>query len=44
MLKDHAISEDDEQRALDEVQKMTDLHVKAIDELQAKKDQELLGK
>lgn len=44
MLKDHAISEDDEKRALEEVQKLTDLHVKAIDELQAKKDQELLGK
>ena len=44
MLKDHEISEDDEKRALDEVQKLTDLHVKAIDELQAKKDQELLGK
>ena len=44
MLKDHAISEDDEKRALDEVQKFTDLHVKSIDELQAKKDQELLGK
>ena len=44
MLKDHEISEDDEQRALEEVQKSTDLHIKSIDELQAKKDQELLGK
>ena len=44
MLKDHGISEDDEQHALDEVQKVTDAHVKAIDDLQAKKDQELLGK
>src|SRR5918994_4301955 len=44
MLKDHLISEDDEKRALDEVQKVTDAHIKQIDELQAKKDQELLGK
>lgn len=44
MLKDHAISEDDEKRALEEVQKATDAHIKAIDDLQAKKDLELLGK
>jgi ribosome recycling factor len=44
MLKDHQISEDDEKRALDEVQKITDQHVKLIDDLQHKKDQELLGK
>ena len=44
MLKEHQISEDDEKRALDEVQKVTDAHVKDIDALQAKKDQELLGK
>jgi ribosome recycling factor len=44
MLKDHTISEDDEKRALDEVQKVTDAHIKAIDHLQHKKDQELLGK
>ncbi|MGE0042307.1 MAG: ribosome recycling factor [Vicinamibacterales bacterium] len=44
MLKDHAISEDDEKRALDEVQKLTDQHVKGIDELQHRKDEELLGK
>ena len=44
LLKDHAISEDDERRALDEVQKITDLHVVMIDELQKKKDQELLVK
>jgi ribosome recycling factor len=43
-LKDHAISEDDERRALDEVQKITDQHVLMIDDLQKKKDQELLGK
>jgi ribosome recycling factor len=44
LLKEHKISEDDEKRALDEVQKITDQHVKMIDDLQQKKDQELLGK
>ena len=42
LLKDHDISEDDERRGLDEVQKLTDQHVGAIDDLQKKKDQELL--
>jgi ribosome recycling factor len=44
MLKDHAISEDDERRGLEEVQKITDQHIREIDEMQKKKDQELLGK
>jgi ribosome recycling factor len=44
MLKDHAISEDDERRGLDEVQKLTDQHIAMIDELQKKKDTDLLGK
>ena len=44
LLKDHKISEDDERKGLDEVQKITDNHVKTIDELQKKKDTELLGK
>jgi ribosome recycling factor len=44
LLKDHSISEDDERRGLDEVQKMTDQHVLLIDELQKKKDSELLHK
>jgi ribosome recycling factor len=44
MLKDHAVSEDDERRGLDEVQKMTDQHIGLIDELQKKKDADLLGK
>jgi ribosome recycling factor len=44
LLKDHKISEDDERRGLDEVQKITDQHVHLIDELQKKKDQELLGR
>ena len=44
LLKDHKISEDDERRALGDVQKLTDQHVAVIDDLQKKKDQELLGK
>jgi ribosome recycling factor len=44
LLKEHKISEDDERRALDEVQKITDQHITMIDDLQKKKDQELLGK
>ena len=44
LLKDHKISEDDERKGLDEVQKLTDGHIKQIDELQKKKDAELLGK
>ena len=43
LLKDHKISEDDERKGLDQIQKLTDEHVKLIDELQRKKDQELLG-
>jgi len=43
-LKDHQISEDDEKKGLEEVQKITDLHIKNIDDLQKKKDSELLGK
>ena len=44
LLKDHKISEDDERRGLDEVQKTTDQHIGLIDDLQKKKDGELLGK
>jgi ribosome recycling factor len=44
LLKEHLISEDDERRGLDEVQKITDQHVAMIDDLQKKKDTELLGK
>jgi ribosome recycling factor len=44
LLKDHKISEDDERRALEDVQKQTDQHVSLIDDLQKKKDSELLGK
>jgi ribosome recycling factor len=44
LLKEHKISEDDERRALEDVQRITDQHVTLIDDLQKKKDQELLGK
>jgi ribosome recycling factor len=44
LLKDHQVSEDDEKKGLDEVQKLTDGHIKKIDELQGKKDSELLGR
>jgi ribosome recycling factor len=44
LLKDHKISEDEERRALDDVQKITDQHVAILDDLQKKKDTELLGR
>ena len=44
LLKDHKISEDDERKGLDEVQKITDQHVALLDDIQKKKDSELLGK
>src|SRR5690242_16189981 len=43
LLKEHKISEDDERKGLDQIQKLTDEHVRLIDELQKKKDAELLG-
>ncbi len=44
LLKDSTISEDDERRGLEDVQKITDQHVAMIDDIQKKKDVELLGK
>jgi ribosome recycling factor len=44
MLKDHGLSQDDEKKGLEEVQKLTDQHIKLIDDLQNKKDTELLGR
>ena len=44
LLKDSKISQDDERRSLEEVQKITDQHVALIDDVQKKKDTELLGK
>ena len=43
LLKDSKISEDDERRGLEQAQKLTDEHVRLIDDLQKKKDAELLG-
>lgn len=42
LLKDKEISEDDEKRALKEVQDLTDEHVKKVDDIVAKKEQELM--
>jgi ribosome recycling factor len=44
LLKDAKISQDDERRGLEEVQKITDQQIALIDEVQKKKDTELLGK
>jgi len=44
LLKDHKISEDDEKKGLDDVQKLTDGFIKQIDETQKKKDADLLGR
>jgi ribosome recycling factor len=44
LLKDHKISEDDEKKGLEEVQKLTDSHIRQIDETQNKKDADLLGR
>ena len=43
LLKEHKISEDDERNGLDQIQTVTDDHVRIIDELQKKKDADLLG-
>jgi ribosome recycling factor len=44
LLKDSKISQDDERKGLDEVQKLTDQHIKMIDDSQSKKDTELLNR
>src|SRR3979490_1235918 len=44
LLKDHKISEDDERNGLDEIQRITDNHIRLIDEAQKKKDTDLLGR
>ena len=44
MKKEKILAEDDAHRGQDEVQKITDQHVSLIDDLQKKKDVELLGK
>ncbi|HWZ32266.1 MAG TPA: ribosome recycling factor [Bryobacteraceae bacterium] len=42
LLKDKAISEDEERRALDDVQKMTDGHIVKIDQASKAKEKEIL--
>ena len=42
-LKKHEVSENDERRAQDEVQKMTDRHIAEIDKLLQEKEKELLA-
>ena len=43
LLKDKAVSEDDERRAQDDVQKLTDRHIAEIDKLLAQKEAELMA-
>jgi ribosome recycling factor len=42
LLKDKLISEDDERRAHDDVQRLTDGHIKKVDELAKAKEKELM--
>ena len=42
-LKKHEVSENDERRALDEMQKMTDRHIADIDRLLQEKEKELMA-
>ena len=43
LLKDKLISEDEERRALDDVQKLTDLHITKVDAASKAKEGEILG-
>jgi ribosome recycling factor len=43
LLKEKQIAEDDERRGQDDVQKLTDAHIKKIDEAFAAKEQEILS-
>ena len=42
MAKDGHISEDDERKELDEIQKVTDNHIKSIDEMTSRKEKEIM--
>ena len=42
LLKDKAISEDEERRALDETQKMTDVYISKVDAASKAKEKEIL--
>src|SRR5437868_7121861 len=43
MLKDHEISEDDEKRALDEIQKMTDKHIEEVANVLKHKEADIMA-
>jgi ribosome recycling factor len=43
LLKDHEVSEDDEKRAVADVQKMTDQHIADIDGIVKKKEAEIMA-
>jgi ribosome recycling factor len=43
LLKDKLISEDEERKALDEIQKMTDAHITKVDEAAKAKEKEILN-
>jgi ribosome recycling factor len=43
LLKDKLISEDEERRALDDVQKLTDAHIQKIDAASKAKESEIMG-
>jgi len=43
MLKNHEISEDDEKRALDEIQKMTDKHIDEVGTILKHKEQDIMA-
>jgi len=42
LVKDKAISEDDERRAVDEIQKLTDKAVIDVDKMVAEKEKEIM--
>ena len=43
LLKKHEISEDDERRAQDDIQKLTDKYVAEVDKLLAEKEKDLMA-
>jgi ribosome recycling factor len=43
LLKDHEISEDDEKRALDDIQKMTDKHIDEVASVLKSKEQDIMA-
>jgi ribosome recycling factor len=43
LLKDHAVAEDDERRAQEDVQKLTDRHIAEIDKILAAKEADLMA-